>query len=206
MEFNNIIYKLWKDPISIQVLSVLLKHSEGISGRALSALVGVSTFKMHHTLKFLESQGILKHSVAGRSHLYRVHLDHILVQEVILPILDFQETVFSRLGKEIQASLKPKPLSIILYGSVARGEEKPDSDLDLFLVYKDAHKAAPISESNLFMEKITRKYGNAVSVRRNFVSILKGRYKKRDELIRNILKEGKVIAGLSVVELLDYGC
>lgn len=207
MNFNHIIDAVCGEAVYWRIAAILLKSSEGVSGRGLAALLKVSTFKVHHSLKFLVAQGILKSSVVGRSHLYRLNHDHVLVRKVILPLLHFQENIYWELGKEILARLKPRPLSIILYGSVARGEEKPDSDLDLFLVYrdKDKQKVGRISENELWMENITRKYGNFVSVRRGTVGQLQWGYKEKDELMCNIVKEGRVIAGLSITDLLIYG-
>lgn len=205
MEFTTIIPKLLGNPVPIKAVFVLLKNREGITGRSLASLLGVSTFKMHYVLKFLVAQGVLTETVVGRSHLYRIHRDHILVQEVFLPLFRFQEDLFTNLGKDLMRSLKPKPITIILYGSVARGEEKPNSDLDLFLIYKEPTGSGPVSENNLMMEKITRKYGNVVTLRRGVLSEVKERHLARDELIRNIFKEGIVLAGLSLVEVLEYG-
>lgn len=205
MKFNHIVHELCGDSVYLGITAVLLKSPEGVSGRGLAGLLKVSTFKVHHSLKFLAAQGILKATVVGKSHLYRLNPDHILVRKVILLLLDFQENIYLELGREVMTRLKPKPLSIILYGSVARGEEKPDSDIDLFLVYKTPRKMGRISENELWMEIVTRRYGNFVSVRRGTIDQLQGRYKERDELMRNIVKEGKVIAGLSMTDLLAYG-
>lgn len=205
MKFNHIVHELCGDSVYLGIAAVLRESLEGVSGRGLAALLKASTFKVHHALKFLSAQGILKTTVVGKSHLYRLNHDHILVQKVILPLLDFQENIYSGLGKEIMARLKPRPLSIILYGSMARGEEEPDSDIDLFLVYKNPRKVGRISENELWMEIVTRRYGNFVSVRRGTIDQLQERYKERDALMRNIVKEGKVIAGLSITELLTHG-
>lgn len=207
MYFSSPLQPFLKWSASIPAVALLLKQSQGASGRAIASLLGISSFKAHQTLKFLVAQGMLKETIVGRSHLYRVNEDHILVQGMILPLLRFQERLFEEVGKDIVKSLTPKPISVILYGSVARGEEGPQSDLDLLLVYENKDKKAvgPIRESDLFMEKISRKYGNPVSVRRSLLSDFQERFSKRNTLIVNIIKEGKVIFGKSMMELLSHG-
>lgn len=205
MKLNHSIFDLCGDGIYLQIAAVLRKAPGGVSGRGIAGLLPASTFKTHHALKFLETQGVLKSAAAGKALLYQLNQDHILVQKILLPLLDFQDNIYTELGNEIMAPLRPKPVSIILYGSVARGEERSDSDLDLFLVYKEEQKTGRLSEKELWMEKITRKYGNFVSVRRGSVLQLQQARRGKDELMRNIIKEGKVIAGLSMTDLLTYG-
>lgn len=205
MQFNQIVYKLCGEEACLKVVSILLKSPSGISGRGLAVFVGTSTFKMRQVLQFLASQGILKSTAVGKAHLYRLNWDHILVRKILLPLLDFQGNIYSALGQEIMAHLKPKPLAVILYGSIARGQEGPDSDLDLFFVYREKQKPDRQSKQELWMESITRRYGNFVSVRRGTILQLRQTHKEKNALIRNIIKEGKVIAGLSMTDLLAYG-
>ncbi len=202
MEFNNIIQKLCGNSTYFKVVSILFKHEEGISGRSLAKLTGVSTFKMHHVLKFLTAQGMLMQSIVGKSYLYKVDKEHILIKKVLLELINFQESLFKELGSKIINHLNPKPLSIILYGSMARGDEDPNSDIDLFFIYKDNVKLSDLNENDLHMESITRKYGNMVTIKKANVTDVNKRYKSRDSLIKNILEEGKVIAGISVIDLL----
>ncbi|MBU0505798.1 MAG: nucleotidyltransferase domain-containing protein [bacterium] len=204
MEYNNIIHKLLNDNNNIKVVSLLLKHEDGMSGRSLAQLAGVSTFKMHQVLKLLTTQGILRQTAMGKAYIYRVNREHTLVNDLLSPIIDYQRNLYENLGNEVAACLDFKPLSIILYGSVARGDEEADSDLDLFLVYKNEDKPEPISQEALLFDTITRRYGNQVTMSRSYLCDFLKRYKERDPLVSNIIKEGKVIHGMSLMDLLSY--
>ncbi|MBI3541347.1 MAG: nucleotidyltransferase domain-containing protein [Deltaproteobacteria bacterium] len=174
----------------------------------MAALILTSPFKINQVLRELVSQGVVEEAVIGRAHQYRLNKQHVLVKDLILPVLHFEETVLTNLGSELMKKLKPHaPLSIILYGSTARGEAEPTSDLDLFLIYEDAEKVPdPASETlNLLSEWTTRTYGHHASLRRCWVSDFQNRARERDPLIRNVIKEGKCLAGLSLMEVLDYG-
>lgn len=205
MQFHEITFKLCSNGIHLQVASILKKHTGGLSGRALASLTKTSTFKMHHTLKFMTAQGVLTESIVGKAHVYRLNHNHVLTQKILLPLVAFQENLMAQLGNDMASCLKPKPLSILLYGSIARGEEEPTSDLDIFIIYNSKKKSGRIRENDLWMDVITRKYGNAVSIRRSYLSEFISRYKEKDALIQNIFKEGKVIYGLSFIDLLNYG-
>ena len=205
MKFSNIINEFLQNSAPFRIVASLMKQKQGLSGRALASLIGVSPFKAHQVLKFLVAQGVLMENIAGRSHLYSVNQDHVLVQKIVRPLVQLEESLFEELGSEILKALRSKPLSIILYGSVARGEETADSDIDILLVYEGDEDIGSIRESGLFMESVTRKYGNPVGVRRCFVSDLQKRFSEQGELIKNIIKEGKVLSGKSITELLSYG-
>lgn len=210
MQFHNIIYKLLNNSIYLKIFSILENDPQGMSGRALAELTEVSVYKMHHALKFLTEQGVLSFTPVGASHLYRLQSDHILVQKVLNPLIVFQENIFLQLGKDVMKELDPLPLSIILYGSVARGEERPNSDLDILLVYKNQESIATGSEEELHylgeqFNKIIKKYGNLLMMKRCEVSELKNEKNQNAELFKKILKEGRVIYGLSKRELLNYG-
>lgn len=207
MNFNNIINNILADKVRVEIFKHLSLHTEGLTGRALGILVKTSPFKINRELRHLVAQGIITESVVGRAHLYRFQREHILAQKLILPALEFERSCIENLGKGLYQRLDPSPLSIILYGSVARKEEGPQSDIDLLLVYaeegKELGRLTVIGD--LVSEWLQRTYGNPVSIRRVWISDFQHRAAERDSLIRTIIKEGRSIAGLSLTEVLDYG-
>jgi hypothetical protein len=69
---------------------------------------------------------------AGKAHLYRLNRDH-LAAPWIEGLSALRGQLFERLRAEI-AGWSVKPVAAAVFGSVARGEAGPTSDLDLFLV------------------------------------------------------------------------
>lgn len=205
MQFNQILARLLGDPIHIRVFRILHRHPEGMSGRALALLAETSPFKINQVLRYLVSQGVLTQKAVGRANIYQLNPHHIFVTDVAQKLLEFEDGIFSRMGKRIMQTLKPKPIAILLYGSIARGEETPQSDIDLMIVYKDGIEAGKIpATGDIVLELLNRIYGNPASIRRAFVSDIQQPIREHQELIRNIIKEGKSIAGLSMTELLNY--
>lgn len=204
MVFNNIISWLLTDMIHIKVFKLLRLHREGLTGRALGTLAQTSVFKINSVLRFLVSQGVITQTVVGRAHLYRLNEHHILVHDVINYLINYENNFLTRLGEMIIEKLSLSPLSVILYGSVARGDEGPMSDIDLLLIYQDEEKPGPISETGSIIEWINRNYGNMAGIRRIRISEFQNPMEEHKALIRNIIKEGKSIAGLSMTEVLSY--
>ncbi len=199
MTFNNIINNFLGDRINLLVLQVLYHQKNGVSGRMMSRLANASVFKVHHVLKFLVRQGVVKEEIFGKTHRYQVNRNHILVKELLNPIVHFEQNIFQDLGMKIAHAYDPHPLSVVLYGSVARGEEKPDSDIDIALI---THTATTYVKKDGFIADLITLYGNTISIRViPFDEFRKKRQKKHDPLIRAIIKEGKSIYGKSFIEL-----
>ncbi|BAI91884.1 nucleotidyltransferase domain-containing protein [Limnospira fusiformis CCALA 023] len=82
-------------------------------------------------------------------------------------------------------------VQIILYGSQARGEAKPDSDIDLLIVMKSAFNYTDeIDKTSEFIQELSLKYDTVIS--RAFVSEQRFTQEKSPFLL-NVHKEGIVL-------------
>lgn len=204
MLFKNVTHRL-SHPLYLKLIRQLQPHVEGLSGNALAQLTGVSRPKANQALRFLVNQGILSQRSAGKSFLYRICAGHILLEQILLPLLEFQKNIYVDLGQFIAKHLKPRPTSIILYGSFARGEEDPDSDIDIVLVYEKNAKAPPLNTYDQTIAAVNRRYGNRLSIRRACKNQLLQGYKSGDPLILNIVHEGLLIHGKPFLQEIKHG-
>lgn len=82
-------------------------------------------------------------------------------------------------------------VEIILYGSQARSEAQPDSDIDLLIVMKSAFDyAEEIEKTSEFIQELSLKYDTVIS--RAFVSEQRFNQEKSPFLL-NVHKEGIVL-------------
>jgi len=65
------------------------------------------------------------------------------------------KSLLEKLTKLLQEEFQDKLVSVVLYGSVARGNNRKDSDIDLLLVIKDLPKT--ITERVILFDKVERK-------------------------------------------------
>ena len=65
------------------------------------------------------------------------------------------KSLLEKLTKFLQEEFQDKLISVVLYGSVARGDNRKDSDIDLLLVIKDLPKT--ITERIILFDKVERK-------------------------------------------------
>ena len=90
-----------------------------------------------------------------------------------------------------KAHYSEQVVQIILYGSQARGEAKPDSDIDLLIVMKAAFNYADeIENTSEFIQELSLEYDTVIS--RVFVS--EQRFNQEElPFIMNVHREGIVL-------------
>jgi len=137
MRWHNTLDDIFGSVIKTRLLRVLSKTRGTYTGRELARLVGYSHTHTNSALAELEINGLVIRRKAGNSYLYSLNEDSILLSRIIDPafrieqglLQDLANAFFERLGKDL--------ISIILFGSVAKGEEREDSDVDLILVVRN---------------------------------------------------------------------
>jgi predicted nucleotidyltransferase len=65
------------------------------------------------------------------------------------------KSLLEKLTKLLREDFQDKLISVVLYGSIARGDNRKDSDIDLLLVIKDLPKT--ITERVILFDKVERK-------------------------------------------------
>ena len=112
------------------VLSVLLRTGKPMTGRHVSSMVGDthSLWAVQAALKELVTSGLVVAETYGRATLHRLNDRHALVPA--LRSMAHPVEVLSRVVTGVSAGAK----TVILFGSIARGEATPDSDVDLAVI------------------------------------------------------------------------
>jgi len=96
------------------------------------------------------------------------------------------EDVLKRLRDEL--SKVPGARALIVFGSVARGDYRPDSDVDLLLVVEDVRRAR--AQAKRISSRVFSETGVPVTV---IVASLDDYASDRTALIRRAKREGKVL-------------
>lgn len=110
------------------VLAALLRTGTPLTGRQVHSLVGdkPSLWSVQQALTSLADLGIVEVTAVGRAHLHTINERHYAVEPLRMlldPFAALRETVRSQVDADVQA--------VIVFGSVARGEATPTSDVDL---------------------------------------------------------------------------
>ncbi|MER8709030.1 nucleotidyltransferase domain-containing protein [Mesorhizobium sp. M1088] len=121
---------------SVRLLRELSRHGGLLSSPLLAARSGLARASVWSALATLEGIGIVSSEGTGRARLYRLNDRHPLATS--LETLFEQEALrYSNIRAvvtEAVSAVRPNVLAAWIYGSVARGEDRPDSDLDIAVV------------------------------------------------------------------------
>jgi predicted nucleotidyltransferase len=119
-------------PNEARVLRALLRVQTPLTGRAVARITGLTQPTAQRTLTRLRETGLVLAEPAPPSLLYRANPDH-LAMPAILALLGLDDELRARMAERV-AKWRLPPASLVVYGSVARGEPMAGSDLDVLVV------------------------------------------------------------------------
>lgn len=115
------------------ILAVLARADQSFTGRQVHQLAGRGTEQgVRNVLERLVVQGVVLRARAGSSYLYSLNQRHLAAAHVIA-LATLRDELFNR-WRELIAQWPMQPRVVVLFGSAARGEMRPDSDIDLLVV------------------------------------------------------------------------
>lgn len=127
------------------VLAVLGRAETPLTGREVSRLARRgSSDGVRRVLHRLTAQGIALARDQGGAVVYQLNREHIGA-EAILSLVDLSRLLLERVRVAIEAWTFP-PIHASLFGSFARGEAGPDSDIDVLLVRRGSDREAAWDE------------------------------------------------------------
>lgn len=202
---NKEINHILSNNIAIKVLKSLYFSNKGVTGREIATVVGYSPQAVLNVLKILERLNLITTQQIGRAISYQIQSKHWLITDVFVPMWHKIDSWKECLAETYIDNLKYKPLSIIMFGSYAKGEEKEGSDIDLFFIYKDSFKDKKVLEDILNLNSVVfEKFGIHPSCKVGIISDFKKEVKKGEGLMRTIYRDGKSIFGLMPSEVINY--
>jgi predicted nucleotidyltransferase len=196
----DVVFSTWSH---IAVLRVLQDSAVGMTGREIARLAGMNHRSCLKALTTLEGIAVVNRQMGGRDHLFSLNREHLLVAEGILPLLKLERHFLDELSHHLKKKMGRTAQSMILFGSVARKLETTYSDLDVCFVVRNGQEKETVLEGvNGVSQTIRQRFGASLSPFVITASEFRRRAKLKKPPVDNILKDGVVIAGKSVRELL----
>jgi len=128
---------------NVRVLRELFRHGGQMPAPALTARSGLAKASVWAALAALEATGVVASAGSGRTHLYCVRADHPLAAS-LGALFEAEDCRFAAIRDTIRAAAigaGPGVIAVWLYGSVARGDDRPDSDCDIAVVAEPPERA-----------------------------------------------------------------
>lgn len=118
------------------VLAALASTAQALTVGQIERLVGRGSRKgLHNVLRRLAAQGMLDVQVSGRTRSYGLNREHVAA-----PAAEALAEIRTRLWERMRTLVggwQTPPLYAAVFGSAARGDGNPSSDIDIFLVRDD---------------------------------------------------------------------
>src|SRR3989338_10474510 len=141
MRFNTSLLDVLNSATKLKISKFLLTHEASMSEREIASILKVSHMSINRTTRELSEVNFVNFVTIGKAHLWKVNR-----KSYAFKVLSEFIKGFSRIKgplddlKDMILTNMPKTLikKVVLFGSVAKGEEKTGSDIDIFFLVKDS--------------------------------------------------------------------
>lgn len=200
MQFHNYLEVLIGSKTAIRVVQALIRYPGKVfTVRKLAATANVSISETAATVQQLEKYGILKIQPVGRSYLLTLNENGHILNKVLRPLIRAEQSTLDALVSTLKANLDSAIIrSAVIFGSVAAGKEREDSDIDLLIISNNFEAASAIVSKT--QDQVSLGFNSRLSpMIMDEKELLK---KKDDRLVRSIVSNHVAIAGIDLKELL----
>lgn len=142
------------------VLEVLARTTQPLSLRQVADRAGISHPQVARHVERLERLGVVHREVVGRSHLVR--LTTSAAARMLRDLAALDATVLQYM-RDTASALHPAPLSIVVFGSFARGEATEHSDIDVAVIVDRAADERWMEGLSRWVDDVAAFAGNPVA-------------------------------------------
>ncbi len=199
MSLHEYIPEIFNGEADARVLRALSTYRGKIfTIRELGRTAGVSHPEVSMIVRKLEKKSIVTIQPVGRALQVALNKDSYVTRSILEPMFAAERATVERIVSLIARFFKDKRIiSVAIFGSFARGSERPESDIDLLIITPDRELA--LSCASRAWDAVKGQFGPAISpivmTRAEFL-----RFPSSD-LAKSILEEYIHVCGTDLKEL-----
>ena len=191
-------------PAKVALLRLVTAGGEAISQREAARRAGIQVRSAQRALDDLVALGLVTRLVGGREHLVHLNGAHRLAA-ALAAVFAQEADHFLALRQALHGvatRARPRPLSLVLFGSAARGDDVLASDVDVLAVGRNPAEAGVLLE-RLIAAGATLRAAFGAEVRPVTLTRLELRrqWPSRGSLARRAAEDGLLIYGTALYEL-----
>jgi predicted nucleotidyltransferase len=167
------------------VLAVLLRTGAPLTGRRIHALVdGHSLGAVQQALRDLDRIGVITTETIGRAGSHRINENH----EAIAPLRSLASPIemLTRVVRDTASDVE----TVMVFGSVARGEARADSDIDLVVIAPEGWDGRADLQ-----QEVHQRLGNDCDVLHLTREDFARAPEDREPVVAEILRDGLALVG-----------
>lgn len=186
-----------------RVLGVLARTSMDLTMRTVAELAGVSAQQASVVIGRLVDLGVVERRDVPPASLVRLSPENLAAQ-VVISLVHLRRAAIERLIA-LAADITPEPVSLVVFGSFARGDADRDSDVDVLAV----RPAGLVGDSEdwvdslgVWVDRATKAVGNPVNLIEAALEEIPALLAREDRSVwQDAAREGIVLAGSPLTEL-----
>jgi predicted nucleotidyltransferase len=191
-------------PSHVAILRALFGAGRGLTGREVARTAGIAQRSAMEGLDRLEEARLVRRTPVGRAYLFELDREHRLMKKGILPLLEREGEIRAETFLRLRRAFEGAVLGGCVFGSVARGEERPASDLDVCLaVRRPEEKERVQGRASRVSAGLRRDLGMLASFLVCTRLELRRGYRGGNAFFRAVVREGERFAGKELRELVD---
>jgi len=150
MKFHESYTNLINSETKIKLVEFLLGHEASMSEREIASIISISHMSVNRIMRELADMNLVFYKVVGKAHLWKVNrksstynaLKQLIANLKVIPdpLIELKSLILKHLKK---AKIK----KVVLFGSIVRKTEEPDSDIDIFILVKNVQDQNSIEEA-----------------------------------------------------------
>jgi len=182
MIFNRYLGRVFGSQVKVKILRNFIRYpTKRFTSRELADLIRVSHTAVLKSLEDLDGMNIIHIERHGTSNLLSINQQSFLYEQ-IRSLFEYEANTLNLLKAEIRHSF-PKVKMLALFGSIVKGEEVYNSDVDVLIVTKNKAESKEILAR--LQEKFSKRFGNTLSG--HILTEKEFKQKEKTHLIRDIL-------------------
>lgn len=202
---------LWNEPLDavlgslakVRILRCLCASDAPLSGREIARRIGLSHAGVLRALRTLEESDAVWPVTDPTGIRFALNRENELVRDGLVPLFGVEASMDDRLRAYMLGQI-PAALSVTMFGSVARREDRSGSDLDVLVVVPDTMDPYEVSDRFDGVETYPR-LGKIVQPVVFTVSGLREAAARRLPLLDRVLEDGRLLTGEPLQALLLRG-
>lgn len=187
-----------------RIVAALLGTSGELNLRTIARVAGVSIAQASRVLPGLVNLGMIERREVPPSSLFRLVPEHVATR-ALFELADSRGAVMNEMG-HAASKIRPAPVSVITFGSFARGDSDVDSDIDVLIVRPtgtDADDERWAQTLERWRTIVGRVAGSTVEILEVAADAVAAKLSGGSQLWRDIHRDGQVVFGKRLDALAD---
>lgn len=185
-----------------KVLAALIGTTGELNLRTVARLADVSIAQASRVLPDLVELGMIKRREIPPSSLFRIVPEHVATR-VLLDLASARRNVMTAMGR-LADTFNPAPMSVIIFGSFARGDDDAKSDIDVVVVRPTdivAEDGAWLDAVEQWKAEVEQLAGSTVEIIDIDAGDIAIKLKGKTQLWRDVRRDGQVLFGRELDQL-----